>query len=503
MLNKQQKNIYDEIVEILRSSTQTSSYNVKTNSIKDGLINKFNKFNFDDTSHEIKNKLLFVSGAAGTGKSKLLMDIAEYCNNNDLPCSVVSLSAIAAKNVGGKTIHSVFLLNFAGKNTGGKPNLPPNLKLLIIDEISMVSSVILDSINSIMKRFYKSSEPFGGINVLCFGDLFQLEPINQCHKDEESNHTYPFKSSVWQNFEFRELTINMRQSEAEFIKNLNLLRIGDRTVISYFNQFVRPITLNDRLESLSLIATKAEVKKINDKMFSLVSKNKKIKEYSSEKNKVKVDKYGMNFVYPITQRNFIIPEKISLCEGARIMFNANHQFKLYLNGDIGVVTSVSQNEFDVKLIDSDRIITIHPVCYKFRIDSEIYSGNKKEFNVESITGFPISLAWACTIHKMQGVTTDKLIVESTRMFANGQLYVSLSRVKHSSGVILGMPITTSSIIYNPEVLMEYDRLRSTISGTKYETNEYLENNISLETTKELYTSELDSDEWDEELSRVV
>lgn len=400
----------------------------------------------------MKYKYIFISGAAGTGKSILLQEIVNSLEDEAL---VVSLSAVAARNIGGRTIHSAFKLNFQSENTG-RLFLRKSVKFLIIDEISMVSDKIFNTMNETLKKHFKTSIPFGGLSVICFGDLYQLEPIQTETQLGESNNEKPvFLSEIWKIFKLKELTENMRQTETIFIQNLNLLREGNYKTIDYFNTFfIEKISLTDKIKALSLTPTRYTADKHNEKIFSLISKNKKTYVFHLENKIHKITKKEeYDFCYPSSQKDAIFHDGIILCEGTKIMFTVNDRlYNQYLNGDIGEIQSISDTEITVKLKNQIFILE--------KIKALFYQNPFKVGIVDMIFGYPIKYAWACTIHKMQGVTIDKLIIEDVNMFANGQLYVALSRVKNSKGILLKQKISKKNILFNELVVEEYNRLRN-------------------------------------------
>lgn len=409
----------------------------------------------------VNNKInhVFISGTAGTGKSVLLQEISNYFGNK---CQVVSLSAISAKNVGGKTIHSVFKMNFNGEcqkhyYSEDKKLFP--FSVLIIDEISMLSNIILDNIDNCLRKYCNSFSPFGGKRVICFGDLFQLEPITN-KNDKNKNEIKPvFFAESWSNFKYRELTQNMRQSDETLIQNLNLLRLGDSSVLKYFNKFVRKSTLEDRLDALTLFGKNDDARDCNMELFNIISKDKEIRVLNIEKEEnVFITEEDYGFAY--TERAFtgVFHDNMRICKGTKIMFTINSKNRIYLNGEIGFIESVEPDALTVR--KNGIIINVEKESV-FVKKEKLINENKSnyKFLVDRITGFPIIYGWACTIHKVQGLTTDKLILDKNKMFANGQLYVALSRVRTADGIYLGSKITKKSIMCNNEVKLEYEKLR--------------------------------------------
>lgn len=489
-------------------------------SLNNNQLNIFNEITSEKINH------VFISGTAGTGKSILLKTLLKHYG---IKCCVVAVSAIAARHVEGRTIHSVFKFDLKGeypkikrveinnkKICKGRLSFP--FEILIIDEVSMLSNILFDKIDECLRHHCDSFLPFAGKRVICFGDLFQLEPVNNSNDNTLPENKPVFFAKSWSYFKYRELTQNMRQSEELFIKNLNLLREGESCVLKYFNKFMRDITLDDRLNSLTLFSTNNDAKICNEYLFSIVSKDKEIKTINISREEIKVNDEDHGFAYPKNSLNSMFHDSMDLCIGTRIMFTKNNQG--YLNGETGVIIDLKENlteeitlqvkKDDGKIVDVKKEKVLFDKsdnknkCVNYRIiftkndenqtylkdekgiiinfsendltvkkdDGEIINIKKEKvkdkeksyeifklYDVYEVYGFPIIYGWACTIHKIQGITTDKLILDKVRMFANGQLYVALSRVKTSDGIYLGTKITKRSIKYNEDVKKEYERLR--------------------------------------------
>lgn len=412
---------------------------VKLNDEQERVFNEIINYPFD-------NNFLFISGNAGVGKTVLLRHLCMHYKHN---VQQVAFSAIAARNINGRTIHSTFKINFKNEIFGKQIF---NFKVLIIDEISMVSDVIFNLIESSLRSYFQKEKLFGGIKVICFGDLYQLEPV--CKNNLESPI---FFSENWQkNVRFIELKTNMRQkNDDDLIKNLNLLRIGDESCISYFNSFVNSQFAFDdekNLEVISLVPTKNLAMDKNIRMIKLLSNKNNLpltKLNINVKTIVSVDKD--DFIFPFDQIQNIFCDGIRICKNARVMMTVNTE--KYLNGQIGIIEEINK---DYIVINLDNIKQkIFPI--KLNFYPQIYKKNV----ILQIEGYPIIYAWACTIHKMQGITLNNLYLESVNMFANGQLYVALSRVKNSKGLVLKEKIkSTSSILVNQHVHKEYNRLNN-------------------------------------------
>lgn len=432
---------------MIKLNNQKMKMNTKQQEIYDEII-----------SHKLK--YVFISGTAGTGKSRLLMELKDHFGYN---CIVVALSAIAARNVQGQTIHSVFRLNFDGHCTLNSKKYSYldfdelfNFDILIIDEISMVSNIILDNIDKCLREFCYSDLPFAGKTVICFGDLYQLEPIRNDYT--EQNILPVFYSKVWEIFVYRELTENMRQSEDIFIDNLNLLRQGKLETLRYFNQFVKRIPDQVRFNSLALFAQNNQARAYNLKLFSMVSQGQNVRKITIKIKNIEVDSEELGFAYPDKAIDVIFYDNMKICKNTRIIFTVNDKKNnRFLNGEMGKIIDFNPRELIIEK-DDNNVITVEKVDVLIRQQGHLYQKSDEIFPVKKVSGYPIIYGWACTVHKVQGITTDKLILEQINMFANGQLYVALSRLRHSDGLFLRNKIPLSSIKCNHNVTSEYERL---------------------------------------------
>lgn len=388
------------------------------------------------------NENLFITGKAGTGKTTLLHYLVENCDKN---ITVVSPTGIAAINAGGTTIHSQFGLpfgpfrpNIVGKNTypgldsyALRPDKIAVLKkmdTLIIDEISMVRADLLDAINDVLCVHRGcNSKMFGGVQVVMFGDLYQLSPIVQREEEEILKDLYQsfyfFDSWALKLSDFRMIELDKiyRQQDPVFINILNEVRTG---VISNENYSILSKKCKPRFKSeenmITVCSHNSKADKINAKELEKLNTKEHVFECSVEgefnKNSIPCDMI------------------LRLKEGAQVMFLVNDPEQRFCNGTIGTVEYIHLDEEGQKVVivklENGLSIQVSPHTWdnnKFSHDSE--TDKIKRESIGKCTQIPLRLAWAITIHKSQGLTFDKVIIDAGRSFATGQVYVALSRCR--------------------------------------------------------------------------
>ncbi|WP_346863881.1 DEAD/DEAH box helicase [uncultured Draconibacterium sp.] len=412
------------------------------------------------------NDSVFITGKAGTGKSSLLNHFIKKTNKNYV---VLAPTGIAALNVSGQTIHSFF--RFPPKLITAESIQPDyvraelfrKLEMVIIDEISMVRSDLMNGIDiALRKNRNRMNEPFGGVQMVLIGDLFQLPPV-LTSTDRNTilskySGQYFFDAPVFEQFSyhFKQLTKIFRQSEAEeeFKKLLNNVR---RNKV----QFEDMALLNSRhkdnagelANSIFLTTRRNIARNINkEKLESLVGQEFVFKgdlygKYVKLRDKSEED----------LENKLPAPYMLKLKKNAQIMMLKNDPGKRWVNGSIG----------NIERIDSQKIV-VNINGRKHNVEKESWNeveyvlnnetGEFEEKNIAGFTQYPMQLSYAMTIHKSQGKTFDKITVDvGTGAFAHGQVYVALSRCKSLSGIILNNPIGDNDIIVDPRVVKFYDR----------------------------------------------
>lgn len=406
------------------------------------------------------NRNVFLTGKAGTGKTTFLHNLKNNCLKRMV---VVAPTGVAAINAKGVTIHSFFQMPFGPilpnqeirsskdfRFSRTKINIIKSLDLLIIDEISMVRADLLDGIDAVLRRFRNKDSVFGGVQVLMIGDLQQLSPVI---KDFEWELLKPFYQSIYffNSLAFQKckpLTIELihiyRQENPLFINILNEIRNNTLTQASadelnkQFNPDFMPAG-NEGYISLTTHNHKAE--KINDSELSKLTG-------------IAVT-YNASVEGKFPQNSFPNKESFQLKKGAQVMFikNDSSQEKRYYNGKIGKIVRLDENEVVVQCINDDFEIVTSPEIWEnfdYSVDKE--TNAITDHRIGSFKQMPLRLAWAITIHKSQGLTFEKAIIDAQDAFAHGQTYVALSRCKSLEGVILRSKIASNQIITDEQVL---------------------------------------------------
>ena len=403
---------------------------------------------------------LFLTGKAGTGKTTFLHKLKEKSPKRMI---VVAPTGIAAINAGGVTIHSFFQLPFApyipeSKFTSAqspyqfgkeKTSIIRSMDLLVIDEISMVRADLLDAIDAVLRRYRDRHKPFGGVQLLMIGDLQQLAPVVK-ENDWALLSPYYDTSFFFGSHALKEtdyITIQLqkvyRQSDNFFISLLNRIRTNDldHEVLAELNKRYIPGFQPDEDEGYIRLTThNYQAQRINEQQLGALS--------------------GKAYSFKATiEGNFpeaSYPADVDLClkKGAQIMFLKNDSSggKRFYNGKIGIVTAVNQKSISVWGQGDER---------DFVLEQEEWANSKYTLDpgtkeiTEEIEGtfrqYPIRLAWAITIHKSQGLTFDRAIIDAHTSFAHGQVYVALSRCKTLEGMVLSSPLTRESVINDKSI----------------------------------------------------
>ncbi|MCK7591836.1 helix-turn-helix domain-containing protein [Subsaxibacter sp. CAU 1640] len=405
----------------------------------------------------------FLTGKAGTGKTTFLHKLKSESLKRLV---VVAPTGVAAINAKGVTIHSFFQMpfgpilpnsrtnehtNFANKFSTTKIDIIKSMDLLVIDEISMVRADLLDGIDNVLRRYKNRNKAFGGVQLLMIGDLQQLSPVI---KDDEwqllrayYKNGYFFSSKAFQMSEA--ITIELkhiyRQDNQEFIQILNQIRnnnlhqasaeLLNKRFIPDFNpdpqeRYITLTTHNNKADRINTL----EVEKLEGKDFIF---------------KASIEGMFPEYSYPTY-------ETLKLKVGAQVMFikNDSSPEKRYYNGKIGKIIQLSEDEVIVRCPSDDfDIVTTNELWENINYTIHPETKAISEKIIGSFSQMPLRLAWAITIHKSQGLTFEKAIIDINDSFAHGQTYVALSRCKSLEGLVLKNPIKSSSIINDENVLL--------------------------------------------------
>ncbi len=401
---------------------------------------------------ENSSENMFVTGRAGTGKSTLLNHLASNTAKQVVICAP---TGVAALNVGGQTIHSLFRLpigviaDHAIEQTPELKKLLNSIDTLVIDEVSMVNADLIDAIDrSLRQARQKPHDAFGGVQVVLFGDPYQLAPVpgdadERAYFTDQYRSMWFFDAKVWKESDLRifELTLIHRQHEGEFKYLLNGVRHGQVTaeMAARINEVgARPAPADG---AITLATRNDTVNRINaTQLARLPGKS------LTAKAEITGDFAG---------RAFPADEELELKVGARVMFLRNDSSgeggQRWVNGTVGTVIRIANTVF----VDVDgEVHEVQPAIWeKFRYSYSAATKQLKKDIVAEFQQFPLRLAWAVTIHKSQGKTYDRAIVDlGSGTFSAGQAYVALSRITALDGLYLTRPLRPSDIRVDQDVL---------------------------------------------------
>jgi uncharacterized protein YpbB len=454
------------------------------------------------------NKSIFLTGKAGTGKTTLLKEIIRTTHKNVV---VVAPTGIAALNAGGVTIHSMFQLPFAGfipehnlpfqftetvkfesrdslrhhfKMRGDKQAVIQNLELLVIDEVSMLRADVLDAMDYMLRTVRRKDRPFGGVQVLFIGDLLQLPPVVKNEEWDVLRKYYKgkffFHSRVVQQNPplYIELTKIYRQTDERFINVLNNLRNNVVTSqdIKILNGFVKPdFDTKTNPGYITLTTHNAKADSLNAKSLEALKGEEHV--------------YKPEIVGEFPDKIYPVDESLRLKTGSQIMFIKNDLSpeKNYFNGKIGFIKSLSDEEILVHFPEENLTIEVERYEWKnIRYYVDELSKEIKEDVLGTFVHYPIKLAWAITVHKSQGLTFDKAVLDVSGVFLPGQAYVALSRLRSLEGLILLSPIQMNGISNDADV-MDYSESRAG--------EEELEHSLKAETRNFIFNYLVTSFQW--------
>ena len=407
---------------------------------------------------------IYLTGKAGTGKTTFLRSLAEHSAKSFI---VIAPTGVAALNAGGVTIHSQFLFPFGAYLPEGSAFQHPDLKLfdrsslsrqhplnaarrkvlqgidlLVIDEISMVRADLLDAIDQRLRQARRKQQPFGGVQLLMIGDLYQLPPIMADHEWQVLMQFYDsphfFRARALQKAGFVQVELNKvyRQQDQSFVELLNKIRHNQLTEEDLS-------LLNNRAgqefpdEAIHLVTHRRQAEAIN---------SNRLKELSSPSFTFKASIRG-----DFPERTYPMEEELSLKVGAQVMFIRNDTEEgAYYNGKIAEVIELSKDKIWVSMEDQERFEVSQESWKNARYRINEANQKLEEELLGEFSHFPLRLAWAITVHKSQGLSFDQAVLDLGQAFAPGQAYVALTRLRSFEGLFLQTPLSRSSMIVDEE-----------------------------------------------------
>lgn len=391
---------------------------------------------------------LFLTGKAGTGKTTFLREVVRYTKKK---CIVLAPTGIAAVNAGAMTIHSFFQFGLGPFVQGviepksdfrinkSKLELIRHLQLLIIDEVSMVRADLMDHIDVELRRIRRNSKPFGGVQLLMIGDLQQLPPIAHGGEDELLRQYYKtlyfFSSAA------------LKSMKYSCIELKNVYRQTDRHFIDILNH-ARNCTLTSQdISDLNARYVPGFSPKPEDGYIRLMTHNRQV-DYINAAEMEKLDSKPYTFVAAVTgtfpEESYPTADSLTLKKGAQVMFIKNDSERRFINGTLGEVKSIDKNSIAVRLAESGTVIDVEPMEWqniRYQFDEESKEISSKQ--IGRFKQYPLKAAWAITVHKSQGLTFDKAIIDVHAAFSPGQAYVALSRCRTLDGLVLSSPVSAS------------------------------------------------------------
>lgn len=417
---------------------------------------------------------VFITGQAGTGKTKFLRKLkAEVLNSRK--AVIAAPTGLAALNCDGMTLHSLFGLPFGPMVADDEDDvfkqthcvrskLIKAIDIMVIDEISMVRADMIDCIDIVLRHMRSDHRPFGGVQIVMFGDLYQLPPVIKSEDAEILEKYYPgkelyfFDANVWKKSEFKTVCFSVvfRQRDLDFIEILNKVRdytctqndldflnlkcVGDPSQGSEISDCTHLCSIKTEADGINQAGlTQAQYFDTKDNVLRDGIVNKKYVSEAEVKGKFSVA------TAPVDQR-------FEFCVGSRVIFTVNSPSHDYVNGTIGHIVYIDEDpqgevEKIVVYTEDKNYVNVYRHTWN-NVSYELKFGKVQSKILGSMSQFPLRLAWAITIHKSQGLTLDKVNIHLGNIFTSGQLYVALSRCRGLQNLTLDRPIKMENVMHD-------------------------------------------------------
>jgi len=401
---------------------------------------------------------IFLTGKAGTGKTTL---ISYFRSHSKKKIVILAPTGIAALNIKGQTIHSFFKFppRMIDKNAirrSSNDRIYADIDCIVIDEISMVRADLLDGIDMFLRLHGRDkNSPFGGVQMVFVGDMFQLPPVVRYEDMEIFGKFYDspffFSAKCMEDsiFHFIELQTIFRQKELEFVNILNKIRVGDVTAQTFelINERHNPQGAGDK--HIILCTTNKVAEGINETKLAAINNEAFIYHAEIEGN------------FPTEERNIPAEIELKLKKDARVLFVKNDSGGQWVNGSTGVVSSLSEDSIQVKLDETGIAVEVHEdVWENIRYSLDPNTGELKTEVLGKLRQYPLKLAWAITIHKSQGMSFDKVCLDFSKSpFAHGQTYVALSRCRTLQGLVVTRKLWPNDVLIDERIIEFTNRLK--------------------------------------------
>ncbi len=398
-----------------------------------------------------------LSGEAGTGKSYLIKALFDYLSLH-VSIGKTSPTGVAAFNIGGQTLHSFMGIGFAdedvpdliikvNKNFKARSRIK-SMEVLFIDEVSMCKGELMDKVDGVLRHFRNPSDPFGGVQLICTGDWLQLPPVFK----GEGSIELAFQCASWRSANIQTVVLveQMRQQgDPTFARVLGDLRVGNTSSLHLLDSRVDAVFPADGIEAVRIFCKNVDVDQYNkDRLAKLTTPSKIYTSYDS----------GSSYQIESFNKNCPAPQKLELKVGAQVMLLINEDVETGLvNGALGVVKSFELGGVKVQFKTDTLIVERH--IWELKEQEAGIDGKLKSKVVATRSQIPLKLCWAVTVHKCQGQTLDRAIVDVAEAFAEGQCYTALSRVRNMESLSIAGCIPDKAIRVNQDCVRFYEQAK--------------------------------------------
>lgn len=406
----------------------------------------------------------FLTGAPGAGKSHTIREYIKYLKSHNIKHAVTASTGIASTHINGTTIHSWSGIGIKDNiNSYDLDKMEENQKLwkrwndtsvLIIDEVSMLSSHFINMLDKVAKHLRRNDKPFGGIQIVFVGDFFQLPPVVRGYSEQDLENIFAFNSESWKkaNPVVCYLSENHRQEDEELINILNALRDG--SVDEYHIDILNNLSSKkSKKEILKLYTHNESVDYINKEAFDLIKEDSRTYTMITSGKKPLIE---------TLKKNCIADEVLELKVGAKVIFIKNSQDRSYVNGSMGKVIDFKENDTPVVKLNNGKTVDVYRDSWKIEEEGKVLA---------EVSQIPLKLAWAITVHKSQGMTLDEAEIDLKSAFTMGQGYVAISRVKTLSGLYLNgfnnTALQVSEVVKDTDSILREKSLRAENAIYKY------------------------------------